>query len=108
VIVLHRETRLPNYQAWVLGRHSQNAVQFAKPSEPLRPHTVYLASPGRHLIIQPNRTFALVDGFNFGYNAANDTYGDLLEMGVIDPTTDRFPHPAGRSRNRRIELSCDA
>jgi chaperonin GroEL len=23
---------------------------------------------------------------NFGYNAANDTYGDLIEMGVIDPT----------------------
>jgi chaperonin GroEL len=23
---------------------------------------------------------------NFGYNAANDSYGDLVEMGVIDPT----------------------
>ncbi len=23
---------------------------------------------------------------SFGYNAANDTYGDLLEMGVVDPT----------------------
>ena len=23
---------------------------------------------------------------NFGYNAANDTYGDLVEMGVLDPT----------------------
>lgn len=23
---------------------------------------------------------------NFGYNAATDTYGDLLEMGVVDPT----------------------
>jgi len=23
---------------------------------------------------------------NFGYNAATDTYGDMLEMGVIDPT----------------------
>lgn len=23
---------------------------------------------------------------NFGYNAANDTYGDLVDMGVIDPT----------------------
>jgi len=23
---------------------------------------------------------------NFGFNAANDTYGDLLEMGVVDPT----------------------
>jgi chaperonin GroEL len=23
---------------------------------------------------------------NYGYNAANDTYGDLVEQGVIDPT----------------------
>lgn len=23
---------------------------------------------------------------NYGYNAANDTYGDMLEMGVVDPT----------------------
>ena len=23
---------------------------------------------------------------NYGYNAANDTYGDLVEMGVVDPT----------------------
>ena len=23
---------------------------------------------------------------NFGYNAGNDTYGDLLEMGILDPT----------------------
>jgi chaperonin GroEL len=23
---------------------------------------------------------------NYGFNAANDTYGDMLEMGVVDPT----------------------
>src|SRR5690554_7865157 len=23
---------------------------------------------------------------NFGYNAGNDTYGDMLEMGILDPT----------------------
>jgi len=23
---------------------------------------------------------------NYGYNAANDTYGDMLEMGILDPT----------------------
>ena len=23
---------------------------------------------------------------NFGFNAANDTYGDMLEMGIVDPT----------------------
>ena len=25
-------------------------------------------------------------GANFGYNAANDTYGDMLEAGILDPT----------------------
>jgi chaperonin GroEL len=23
---------------------------------------------------------------NYGFNAANDTYGDMIEMGIIDPT----------------------
>jgi chaperonin GroEL len=23
---------------------------------------------------------------NYGYNAANDTYGDMVEQGVLDPT----------------------
>jgi chaperonin GroEL len=23
---------------------------------------------------------------NFGYNAGNDTYGDMLDMGILDPT----------------------
>ena len=23
---------------------------------------------------------------NFGFNAGNDTYGDMLEQGVVDPT----------------------
>lgn len=23
---------------------------------------------------------------NYGFNAANDTYGDMLEMGILDPT----------------------
>ena len=23
---------------------------------------------------------------NYGFNAANDTYGDMIEMGILDPT----------------------
>ena len=23
---------------------------------------------------------------NYGYNAGNDTYGDMIEMGILDPT----------------------
>ena len=28
----------------------------------------------------------VVDKVNFGYNAHTEQYGDLLEMGVVDPT----------------------
>ena len=29
---------------------------------------------------------------NYGYNAGNDTYGDMLEMGILDPTKERALH----------------
>ncbi len=31
-------------------------------------------------------TVAGSDKTNFGYDAANDQYGDMLEMGIVDPT----------------------
>ena len=29
---------------------------------------------------------ASADSANFGYDAANDTYGDMIELGIVDPT----------------------
>ena len=29
---------------------------------------------------------ALAGKGNYGFNAANDTYGDMIEMGILDPT----------------------
>ena len=26
------------------------------------------------------------ESVNFGYDAANDTYGDMIELGIVDPT----------------------
>jgi chaperonin GroEL len=49
--------------------------------EPLR---TIVANAGAEPSVVVNK---VVEGKGtFGYNAANDTYGDLLEMGVIDPT----------------------
>jgi chaperonin GroEL len=28
----------------------------------------------------------LANSGNYGFNAANDTYGDMIEMGILDPT----------------------
>ena len=47
---------------------------------------------------------------NYGYNAGNDTYGDMLEMGILDPTkvtrsalqfafVNRWPHDHNRSHD---------
>ncbi len=49
--------------------------------EPLRQ---IVANAGAEASVVVNK---VVEGTgNFGYNAANDTYGDMVEMGVLDPT----------------------
>jgi len=48
--------------------------------EPLR---MIVANAGEEASVVVNK---VMEGKgNFGYNAANDTYGDLVEMGVLDP-----------------------
>ena len=49
--------------------------------EPLR-QIVTNAGPDASVVLQ--RVLAGTD--TFGYNAASDTYGDMVAMGVIDPT----------------------
>ncbi|MDR1310730.1 MAG: chaperonin GroEL [Burkholderiaceae bacterium] len=48
--------------------------------EPLR---MIVANAGAEASVVLNKVLEGKD--NFGYNAANDTYGDLFEMGVLDP-----------------------
>jgi len=49
--------------------------------EPLRQ---IVANAGAEASVVVNK---VVEGSgNFGYNASNDTYGDMVEMGVLDPT----------------------
>ncbi len=38
---------------------------------------------------------------NYGFNAANDTYGDMIEMGILDPDQGH-PHRAAERGLRRI------
>jgi chaperonin GroEL len=41
---------------------------------------------------------------NYGFNAANDTYGDMIEMGILDPTEGH----AHRAAERRVGRVADA
>ena len=51
-----------------------------------------MESPLRQIVTNAGEEASVVvskvkDGTgNFGYNAGNDTYGDMLEMGILDPT----------------------
>ncbi len=66
------------------ANHDQDAgikIVMRALEEPLRQ---IVANAGAEPSVVLNK---VVEGkSNFGYNAANDTYGDLVEMGVIDPT----------------------
>jgi two-component system chemotaxis response regulator CheB len=46
----------------ILGRRTALAVATAVAGAPLRPGTIYVAPPDRHLTVTPERTFALTDG----------------------------------------------
>jgi chaperonin GroEL len=64
--------------------HDQDAgikIVLRAIEEPLRQ---IVANAGAEASVVVNK---VVEGAgNYGYNAANDTYGDMVEMGVLDPT----------------------
>jgi chaperonin GroEL len=64
--------------------HDQDAgikIVLRAIEEPLRQ---IVANAGAEASVVVNK---VVEGSgNYGYNAANDTYGDMVEMGVLDPT----------------------
>lgn len=61
-LVQHRGSDKPEAFACVLSRHSRLPVKLAEAGEPLRPGLVYVAVPTLHLVVQKDRTLALVDG----------------------------------------------
>ena len=64
--------------------HDQDAgiaIVLRAIEEPLRQ---IVANAGAEASVVVNKV--LEGSGNFGFNAANDTYGDMVEMGVLDPT----------------------
>ncbi|UVT14473.1 MAG: chemotaxis protein CheB [Nitrospira sp.] len=58
-IVQHIAERSDNFMAELLNHASRIAVKEAEDKEPLSPGTAYLAPPGYHLLIEPDRSFSL-------------------------------------------------
>src|SRR5688500_9037306 len=61
VVVQHMDAHAPSHLPEFLARRTRLAVKFAESGEPLRASTVYVATPGRHLVIGPDRRCVLSD-----------------------------------------------
>lgn len=58
-LVLHMPPNRPSLLPDLFGRRCKLPVKEAEDKEPITPGTVYLASPDYHLLIEPERRFAL-------------------------------------------------
>jgi chaperonin GroEL len=81
VALLRARAVLDQLQTGTLGQDAAVKIVRRALEEPLRQ---IVANAGREPAIILERVLAGAD--NFGYNVATDAYGDLVGMGVIDPT----------------------
>jgi two-component system chemotaxis response regulator CheB len=61
-IVLHRTSKPPRLLANLLAKRCPLRVVEASSGEPLSRRTIYVAPPGEHLSVRPDRTFVVEDG----------------------------------------------
>ncbi len=90
-VVQHIAERSENFMAELLNRASRIAVKEAEDKEPLSPGTAYLAPPGYHLLMEPDRSFSLsVDervnhacpSIDVLFESAAEVFGEAL-IGII-------------------------
>ena len=81
VALLHARQVLDTLKAGTLGYDAGVRIVRRALEEPLRQ---IVANAGREPSVVLEKVLA--GSGNFGYNAATDEYGDLVAMGVIDPT----------------------
>jgi two-component system, chemotaxis family, protein-glutamate methylesterase/glutaminase len=58
-LALHMPPNRPSLLPELFGRHCKLPVKEAEDKEPIAPGIVYLAAPDYHLLIEPDRRFAL-------------------------------------------------
>lgn len=90
-IVQHLDPKADTYLAEILNRHCAITVKEAEDKEALKPGVAYLAPPGYHLLIEPDRSFSLsVDekvnysrpSIDLLFESAADAFGQML-IGVV-------------------------
>jgi two-component system chemotaxis response regulator CheB len=81
VVVQHLHPLSPGCLPGLLARRTALAVVHARPEAPLRGGTVYVAPPGRHLLVTRARRCALSDGprVNFARPAADLLFASAAE-----------------------------
>ncbi len=90
VIVQHLDPRHRSLMAEILSRQTKLSVVQATEGEPLRPGTVFIAPPDRHLLVTPDRTLSL-------------TRSELVHF--VRPSADLlFESVAGTFRSRAIAV----
>jgi two-component system, chemotaxis family, protein-glutamate methylesterase/glutaminase len=80
-VVLHMPPNRPSLLPELFGRHCTLPVKEAEDKEPITPGTVYLAAPDYHLLIEPDRRFAL--SYDDPVNYSRPSIDMLLESAAM-------------------------
>lgn len=93
LVVQHLPTALPSRLPAVLGRSTALSVKWAEHAERLRPHTVYIAPPDRHLLVGPDERVVLSSarrgsglwrpGVDLLFESAAEVWGEALVAIVL-------------------------
>ncbi len=90
-VVRHQQATADDIIVRLLDRACHLKVKFAESKEKIRPGTVYLAPPDRHLLFEDDRTFSLSRGARVNYSrpaidvlfgSAADAYGSAV-IGIV-------------------------
>jgi two-component system chemotaxis response regulator CheB len=82
VVVQHLDAHAPSYLPELLARRTRLAVKSAGNGDALCASTVYIAAPGRHLVIGPDRRCLLSDEppVRFSRPSADPLFGSAADV----------------------------
>lgn len=90
-VVLHMPPNKPSFLAELFGERCARPVKEAEDKEPIEPGTVYLATPDYHLLVEPEKSFALSSeqavlfsrpSIDLLFESSAYTYGERM-LGIV-------------------------